>query len=182
MRHFGHFAQLVKRLDAGTLVRVSLIGCVLGAAASSCQQQTAQEGQKRVEEIPISGSFSNAELIRNPVSLKDGTTEMAAVITFADTLFHFGTVDEGEQVERTFTFSNTGKGPLLISRAYSTCGCTVPEWPEAPIPPGEKGAIKVRFDTQGRTGQQLKPVTITANTSPATVKVYLAGEVRPAGK
>ncbi|MBK7474613.1 MAG: DUF1573 domain-containing protein [Haliscomenobacter sp.] len=88
----------------------------------------------------------------------------------------------GVLVERQFEFTNAGKSPLVISRAYSTCGCTVPEWPEAPILPGEKGTLRVRFDTRGKVGEQYKPVYITANTLPATSKVYLIGEVIPGKK
>jgi hypothetical protein len=80
-------------------------------------------------------------------------------------------------VEHTFAFTNTGKKPLLISNARSTCGCTVPDWPKEPIMPGKSGVIQVRFNTENKAKEQVKPVTITANTYPATNKVYLQGFV-----
>ena len=136
---------------------------------------------KKVEEIPFSGEFSNSELIRNPTSLRGQLSpEQAPAITFQDTLFDFGQVKEGEIVEYAFVFKNTGRGPLLISRARSTCGCTVPEWPENPIPPGGTGKITARFDTEGKVGDQLKPITISSNTLVGNSKVYLSGKVLPA--
>ena len=41
-----------------------------------------------------------------------------------------------------------GKAPLIINRIQSSCGCTVPKKPEHPIMPGEKGEIKVSYDTK----------------------------------
>ena len=51
----------------------------------------------------------------------------------------FGEINQGDVVEHSFEFTNTGKDPLIISNAKGSCGCTVPEWPRAPIPPGQKG-------------------------------------------
>lgn len=148
----------------------------------ACGPGVTERGERRVEETPIKGAFSNAELIRNPASLREKPApELAPAMAFRDTLFDFGKVREGEIIEYAFIFTNPGKGPLLISRARSTCGCTVPEWPEAPVPPGGTGRINVRFDTEGKIGQQLKPITVMANTLPGKHVVHLQGEVLPAG-
>ena len=151
---------------------------------TGCQADADRKLQDRVEEIPIAGSFSNADLIRNPTSANpgSGSNEQAAAISFLDSLAVFGEIEEGAIVEHQFEFTNTGRSPLVISRAYSTCGCTVPEWPEDPILAGQKGVLRVRFDTRGKVGKQNKPVYITANTLPATTKVYLIGEVIPGKK
>jgi hypothetical protein len=160
---------------------IFVLSCALHIFVS-CRPDLSAHAERRVEETPISGAFSNAELIRNPASLRGKTSpEMAPAMQFRDTLFDFGKVREGEVVEYAFVFKNTGKGPLLISRARSTCGCTVPEWPEAPVPPGENGKISARFDTEGKTGPQLKPITIMTNTLKGSHVVYLQGEVVPAG-
>ena len=149
-----------------------------------CQADANRKPQERVEEIPIAGSFQNADLVRNPASANPGSGAggQVAEIFFPDSLAVFGEVEEGTIVDVQFEFTNTGESPLAISRAYSTCGCTVPEWPKAPVLPGEKGALHVRFDTSGKVGKQNKPIYITANTLPATTKVYLIGEVIPGKK
>lgn len=122
----------------------------------------------------------NAAMIRNPV---DGGAEAidtinVAKLTFeAGTDYQFGSVKEGEVVQHDFAFTNTGTVPLLISKAKSTCGCTVPSYPEQPVAPGEQGMISVRFDTKNKYGRQRKAVSITANTYPATSVVYVDGEV-----
>jgi hypothetical protein len=78
----------------------------------------------------------------------------------------FGKIKEGVMSRTAFVFTNTGDAPLLISSAIGSCGCTVPEWPKEPIKPGEKGEIKVEFDSKDKLGEQLKTVTVSSNTNP----------------
>ncbi|MEL6720586.1 MAG: DUF1573 domain-containing protein [Bacteroidota bacterium] len=144
---------------------------------SACQPEKTTE--KSIEEIRNSDLVGNAAIIRNPVSANEMTvTVNVAKMEFEETIFEFGDVEAGEVVTHTFNFTNTGKVPLLISDARSTCGCTVPDWPEELIQPGEKGAIKVRFNTKNMLRTQKKPVTVIANTYPSETKVYLSGFVR----
>ncbi|HTK18486.1 MAG TPA: DUF1573 domain-containing protein [Mucilaginibacter sp.] len=89
----------------------------------------------------------------------------------------FGKIKQGDKVTYEFKFTNTGKSPLIIKDAIASCGCTKPEWPSAPIKPGENGAIKVTFDSRSKMGLQDKQITITANTNPAQNLVHLIGEV-----
>lgn len=91
----------------------------------------------------------------------------------------FGKIKQGDKVTYEFKFTNTGKSPLIIKDAIASCGCTKPEWPSAPIKPGENGAIKVTFDSRSKMGLQDKQITITANTNPAQNLVHLIGEVTP---
>ena len=101
------------------------------------------------------------------------------VLSFDDTLHRFGTIREGEEVEHSFPFTNTGKSDLLISNASASCGCTVPEWPKEPIPPGGKGKIKATFNSEGKQGKQSKKIVITANTRPELTEIWLEGDVLP---
>ncbi len=98
-------------------------------------------------------------------------------IEFEETTYDFGTVKSGEKVSHIFKFRNTGNEPLIISNAKATCGCTVPNWPKDPIPPGESGEIEVVFNTKGKSNKQNKKVTITANTNPPQSFVYVKGFV-----
>ncbi|MBJ05162.1 MAG: hypothetical protein CMP65_04605 [Flavobacteriales bacterium] len=75
-----------------------------------------------------------------------------------------------------FIFTNTGKEPLIISKAKGSCGCTVPEWPKEPILSGETGSIKVNYDEK-RVGSFNKSVTITSNAQNATQILKIKGKV-----
>lgn len=109
----------------------------------------------------------------------DGNTPR---FSFAQNEYDFGTVNEGDIVNHTFQFTNTGDAPLVISNATASCGCTVPSWPKAPIAPGETGKIEVKFDSSGKPNQQTKNITITANTNPAVTTLKIKGMVTPKNK
>ena len=99
------------------------------------------------------------------------------VINFEEEFHDFGEVQEGDVVEHTFVFTNEGDGPLIISNAQGSCGCTVPDWPRQPIAPGQKGQIKVSFNSTGRAGRQDKRVTLTTNAVPQTKTLNITSNV-----
>lgn len=161
-------------------MRLMLFVLFMGLIASSCQNQAIQGDEKSVDEIMDASKITNSSIVRNPVSANDPTdTVNVAKIEFEEDSYDFGEVDEGEVVTHVYKFTNTGKVPLVINNARSTCGCTVPSWPKDPIPPGEGGEIEVRFNTKNKKEKQQKPVTITANTYPSNTKVFLSGYVNP---
>lgn len=82
-----------------------------------------------------------------------------------DTTYHdFGTLVQGEKASVSFKFRNTGSSNLIIKDAFSTCGCTVPNFSSEPISPGEEGKVEVLFDSEGKYGLQYKTVTLKLNT------------------
>ncbi|WP_346318305.1 DUF1573 domain-containing protein [Chitinophaga sp. YIM B06452] len=97
----------------------------------------------------------------------DTTKGTWPVMTFEKESHNFGDVTEGEVVEYSFKFTNTGNRDLLITKAEASCGCTVPEWPKEPLKPGQSGYMKVKFDSNGRPeGYTEKELYIQANTNP----------------
>ncbi len=107
----------------------------------------------------------------------DESTNKEPVISFDKKIWDFGTINDGEVVEHTFRFTNTGTNDLIISNASASCGCTIPEWPKEPIAPGEKGEIKVEFNSNGKKDMVTKDITILANTNPVKtilqIKVFV---------
>jgi hypothetical protein len=105
-----------------------------------------------------------------------------AAMKFEKEIHEFGTIKEGQKMEYSFVFTSTGSEPLIISQAQGSCGCTVPEWPKQPMKKGEKGSIKVTFDSTGRVGVQEKTVTITSNAGEAPVILRIKGTVEASDK
>ena len=105
-------------------------------------------------------------------ALKDSTT-----VQIIDSSYNFGKVAEGEKVEYSYRFKNTGTKPLVIVDAHADCGCTVPHKPERPILPGETGFIKIVFDSKGRAGNAYKTIRVTSNANPEFPQLILTGDV-----
>jgi hypothetical protein len=65
----------------------------------------------------------------------------------------------------------------VISKVYSSCGCTIPKKPETPIEPGNKGEIQVKYDTN-RVGPIRKTITVNSNAkSTPIVSLKIKGTV-----
>jgi len=115
---------------------------------------------------------------------KSGTDSLQGkipVLAMLDsTTYQFGEIKEGAIVEHEFKFKNGGEFPLIINNVTASCGCTIPEWPRDPIAPNEESAIKVRFNSKGKPGQQVKTITVYANTEPAYSELRLQGIVAAA--
>jgi hypothetical protein len=100
-------------------------------------------------------------------------------ITFEKTTIDFGLFDKehGDKV-CWFVFTNTGQKDLMILTANSTCGCTIPEIPKNPIPPGQKDSIKVSYNgSTRRVGMMKKTIAITTNCKINSCYVYIQGEM-----
>jgi len=67
-------------------------------------------------------------------------------IEIPTSLYDLGHVGAKAVVERKFIIRNTGKAPLTISRAYTTCGCTTAHLTARVIPPGKVVVVTLTFD------------------------------------
>lgn len=121
----------------------------------------------------------STDLVKNPNTAsgkidKDKLPE----ISFKETEHDFGEIFQGEKVSYSFRFKNTGKSDLIISDVGASCGCTVPEYPQEPIKPGEEGSILVTFNSGNREGFQKKTVTVVSNTQPNYVHLKIKAKVK----
>ncbi len=103
----------------------------------------------------------------------------APEISFNKDVHDYGTIKNGADGNCEFTFTNTGKEPLIISGAKGSCGCTVPTYPKEPIMTGQTGVIKVHYDTK-RGGAFTKTVSITSNAKTANKVLTIKGNVEGA--
>ena len=93
-------------------------------------------------------------------------------------LFDAGDVVKGEVITAKFTISNTGDYPLVIGEVKGSCSCTVAEYPEEPILPGDKGDILAYVNTDKvGAGPLHKSVRIVSNTDPSVTEVIIKANV-----
>ena len=109
---------------------------------------------------------------------RDTQADKYPVMTFSETSYDFGTINQGEAQEHVFSFTNTGEADLVIVDAKSSCGCTVPQYPKTPIAPGESGEMLVKFNGSGKN-QVSKTVTVTANTQKGKEMISIKAFVNP---
>lgn len=110
-------------------------------------------------------SFACAALLATAAVAQTGP-----VIQVDKDVHDYGTIPQGANGECVFTVTNTGDAPLILTNCKGSCGCTVPKCDTAPIAPGHKSSITVRYDTK-RTGPINKSVTISSNAANEPDKV-----------
>jgi hypothetical protein len=117
-------------------------------------------------------ALAQKEVVQKPLS--------KARIQFTEKQHDFGDLVQGESVTYKFAFQNTGTEPLMILNVQTTCGCTAPEWPKKPIPPGEGGEIVVTFNSAKKMGRVNKIITVYTNGEKPEEKLKIVTNVLPA--
>lgn len=99
-------------------------------------------------------------------------------IIFKNIVHDYGTIVQGSDGSCEFSFTNKGKTPLILNDVKASCGCTVPEWTRTPIAPGEKGTIKVTYNTNNQ-GAFSKSITVNSNAINSPLILSIKGNVTP---
>jgi len=100
-------------------------------------------------------------------------------VTFDKTTHDFGEIMNGTPVETVFTYTNTGKSPLVVTDIKSTCGCTVPQgWSREPLAPGASSQFTVKFNGKG-ANKVSKTITLTTNTEKGREQVRISAFIKP---
>lgn len=89
----------------------------------------------------------------------------------------FESIKQGTEIEVGYSFTNIGNAPLVIKSLETSCGCTVPKLQQTVYQPGERGVLKVVFNSEHKIGRQFKTVSITTNGQLETIKLSLIGLV-----
>jgi hypothetical protein len=104
-------------------------------------------------------------LVASPVHnlQNEKKAEEPKVLEWKKETHDFGNVTEGTKAKYTFTFTNKGTEPAVITSATASCGCTVPSYSKEPVMAGKEGTITAIFDSSGKNGNQTKTITIVTN-------------------
>lgn len=133
----------------------------------SCKEEKKSEDQQLLKD-------SSSATSQVPAEAKPAPTQIA----FEENEHDFGKIKEGEIVEHTFSFTNTGNNPLVVRDARASCGCTIPEWTKEPIQPGKDGKITVKYNSSGKEGAIKKTVSVFANTEPEETLLTITADVK----
>jgi len=80
-----------------------------------------------------------------------------------------------KQAVAHFKYENVGKTPVYFRSVKASCGCTTAQTQKDEVPPGDKGEITATFNIGGRTGTQVKTVTVLTDdgTTQLTLKAVI---------
>lgn len=154
-----------------TFLAVAVI--TLASAGAFAQGKKLQPAQKT-----SSVTTEKVAIASNPQPATPAQAEPTTTIKFKTETHDFGTLQEGDPAEAEFSFTNTGKKPLIIQNVQPGCGCTTPFWSKDPVAPGKTGTIKAAYGTKGRVGTFNKNITVTSTAG--TNVIFIKGTVEKA--
>lgn len=134
--------------------------------------------------LPINSCKENAAEKVNQANVemaaeRDAQKIVFPIINFDKTSHDFGEIDNGTAVETVFSYTNSGRSPLVVTDIKSSCGCTVPQgWSKEPLMPGESSQFTVKFNGKG-ANKVSKTITLTTNTEKGREQVRISAFIKP---
>jgi hypothetical protein len=95
-----------------------------------------------------------------------------AALSFDSESCDLGSVVQGEQADCEFSFGNAGGEELRILSVEPSCGCTTALLSAPLLRAGERGRIRVVFDSENFTGEVVKEVEVRSS-DPARSRLTL---------
>jgi len=130
----------------------------------SCSNQNKEDFDSSIVNIPVSADGKN-EKTRMPK------------LEFERTHHDFGKLIQGEKVSFSYKFKNTGNATLVISSVLPGCNCTVAQFTQTPVAPGETGSVTVNFNSETKKGLVNSTIVVQANTYPIDTRLTFSANV-----
>lgn len=161
MKNFIRIAPIV--------VALTLLSCKKDQKAD---QLVIEEGTAQVAE-------PNINIDSQEDMVKEAQSKPLTNLVLSEAQFDFGKIKKGDQKEHTYEITNMGKNPLIISQVKPGCGCTVPDYTQEPILPGQKGKITLKFDSSNFDGLVNKQAEVYANVEKAPIIIGFSADIQP---
>ena len=118
--------------------------------------------------LALSISFKSTDILGN-INFSGGPK-----IVFAEKQRDFGQILQGDIVQYEFDFTNDGDAELEITNVQTSCGCTAATAGEKnKYKPGEKGKIRITFNSNGKVGKIEKTVLVQSNSPEPNDQIIL---------
>jgi hypothetical protein len=135
---------------------------ILSISFLACQENPGKNQLANVTNPPSSPT----EAVINKLEITD-TDDVAQPdgpkMVFDHKRYDYGEIWHADKVVHEFEFLNEGGNDLIIKNVKVSCGCTTPEYSDKPVKPGEKGTIKITFNSVGKWGRQKATAKIITN-------------------
>jgi hypothetical protein len=118
-------------------------------------------------------AFVQLSFTPKPAILKSTVT----TISWEKESYDFGEIAQAKPVFTSFTFTNQGNEPILVSDVVTSCGCTASNYSKEPIMPGKSSSIKVTYNA-ANVGAFAKTITVNFNDVTAKKVLTIKGAVK----
>ena len=106
-------------------------------------------------------------------------------ITLTDTLLdkggsdtvRFGRLHSGEIAEQRVWLVNDASRAVAVASYGRSCGCTTLEFDREPVAPGAARRLRLRFDSRGEHGWQLKTVDLHLTGAAHPLRIFVEAEI-----
>jgi len=88
-----------------------------------------------------------------------GQHNSVKLLEFEERELDLGDVKHGDVITSSFKFTNISKDTVFFD-LVSSCECTETDWPRKPLAPGEKGEIKIIFDSAKKEESEVVDVDV----------------------
>ena len=126
----------------------------------------------------FTNSFSQTVTNDQAAKVETKVNPNGPVAKFDKTVHEFADLTQGNPGTATFTLTNDGKEPLIISSAKASCGCTNLTYGKDPILPGKSTSISATYNAAA-AGPFVKTITVVTNASEQPVILQIKGKVIP---
>jgi hypothetical protein len=99
-----------------------------------------------------------------------------AEFKFNEEKHDFGKIAQGKPVTTSFTYTNIGEEPLILTEVKPTCGCTIADYTKTPVKKGDQGTIKITYNAVA-VGAFNKTIIVTSNARTPQKYLNIVGEV-----
>ena len=122
------------------------------------------------------GSHTDRKAGEAPTEQTAPEQRSGPIITLTDAILEkggsdtvrFGRLHSGEIAELRVWLANEASRAVAVTSCDRSCGCTTLDFDREPVTPGGARRMRLRFDSRGEHGWQLK-----------TLDLHLAGAARP---
>ncbi|MBC8507349.1 MAG: DUF1573 domain-containing protein [Anaerolineales bacterium] len=142
--------------------------------AGSAQASFDYDADDVVHDHPIKAVHEMSETALESVQFLPQDGPQPKIVLLED-FYNFGVVGSNEVVSHDFVISNQGEASLIISRAYTTCGCTTAYFTATIIAPGKVAVMTMIYDAgfHDARGQTVRRGIIIENNDPKNPQVEL---------
>ena len=108
----------------------------------------------------------------------EGDAPSGPVMAWDATTRDLGIVAAGSSHGLSYTVTNAGDAPMVITQVLPSCGCTVAEaWRDTPIAPGESETVVLHLDAGETTRTLSESATVVTNAVPASIELTFTADV-----